>query len=72
MRTHQLVVESDNVTVWVNGNGNYFSWLLEFQFGEWELSTMYGRHQGTFPTIGKALRSIDFSLDDRDQLRRWS
>lgn len=58
MATHQLILESDHIGVL--GNGNYFSWILEFQYDEWELSTIYGRHQGTFKTIGQALRSIGY------------
>lgn len=57
-KTHNLIHYPDHVDV--IGNGNYFSWLLEYQYGEWELSTIYGRHQGTFKTIEKALRSIDY------------
>jgi hypothetical protein len=56
MRTHTLIHYHDHVAV--IGNGNYFSWILEYKFGEWDLSTIYGRHKGTFKTIGQALRSI--------------
>ena len=57
--THELIIEEKNV-VTVLGNGNYFSWLLEYEFGEWELSTIYGRRQGTFKTIGQALRKVGY------------
>lgn len=57
--THQLILEDYN-TVCVLGIGNYFSWILEFEFGEWELSTIYGRRQGTFKTIGEALRKVGY------------
>ncbi len=58
-KTHQLYC-IDEKTVYAEGIGNYFSWYLEYEYGEWELSTVYGRRQGTFKTIGQALRSIDY------------
>lgn len=60
-KTHELVIIDKN-TININGNGNYFSWLLEYEFGKWELSTAYGKRQGTFNTIGKALRHIGFKI----------
>lgn len=59
MKTHDLYMVDEN-TVAVNGRGNYFSWYLIYEFDEWELVSMYGKHQGTFKTIGKALRSVQY------------
>ena len=58
--THKLIHYPDHIAV--IGNGNYFSWILEYEFGEWELATIYGRRQGTFKTIGEALRSIGYEV----------
>jgi hypothetical protein len=56
--THQLIIEYDHICAL--GNGRYFSWIIEPSFGEWDLSTIYGRTQGTFKTLRAALDHIGF------------
>ena len=60
-RTHELYV-IDEKTIYVCGNDNYFSWYLEYEYDEWELSTCYDKRQGTFKTIGQALRSVNYEV----------
>jgi hypothetical protein len=56
--THRLIIDDNQVLAL--GEGNYFSWLIEFNCGEWDLSTIYGRMQGSFKTFAEVLKSIDY------------
>ena len=58
MQTHQLIIYDDHICAL--GNGRYFSWIIEHICGEWDLSTIYGRHQGTFKTLTDILKKIGY------------
>jgi len=58
MDTHQLIAYKDHIDIL--GNGSWFSWTIEISPDGFELSTTYGRHQGTFKTLRKALDTIGF------------
>lgn len=59
MVTHRLYDGKDHIMVL--GIGDYFSWIIEIDAdNQFILSTHYGKHQGEFPTLRKALDSIGY------------
>ena len=57
MDTHQIIKEDENQYCAL-GEGNWFSWHICLEFGEWVVSTIYGQHHGTFSSFDEALNSI--------------
>ncbi len=58
MQTHQLIVHDDHICAL--GNGLYFSWIIEYVCGEWDLSTIYGRHQCSSKSFREILKKIGY------------
>jgi len=56
--THELIVESDCICA--IGNGPYFSWIITPEYGEWQVSTIFGRRYSDHKTLVDALRSIGY------------
>ena len=59
--THKLIAYEDHIACL--GIGNYFSWIIEIEYGMFRVSTHYGKHHGEFDTLRKALRSIDYGFN---------
>jgi len=59
--THKIIIYEDHICVL--GNENYFSWIIEHICGEWDLSTIYGRIQGSFKTFREALEKTGYQED---------
>ena len=56
--THNFVVYPDHICAL--GNDNYFSWIIEKEFDEWDLSTIYGGRVGEFKTFKEVLNQIGY------------
>lgn len=58
IRTHELIFERGYMCAL--GNGNYFSWHIIPEFGEWNLFSIYGANYGSFKTLKEVLDKIGF------------
>lgn len=63
--THKLLI-SDNLITAI-GNDRYFSWIIEYSSGEWDLSTIYGRRIASYKTFEEALNKIDYKSSRESQ-----
>lgn len=57
METHQIIKETEDCYVAL-GIGNWFSWHITYEYGEWVVSSIYGKYKGTFNTFGGAIKSL--------------
>lgn len=57
METHQIIKETEDCYVAL-GIGNWFSWHITREYGEWVVSSIYGRYEDTFYTFKKAIESL--------------
>jgi len=57
METHQIIKESENCYLAL-GIGNWFSWHVVHEYGEWIVCSMYGTFGGAFKTFDDAIESL--------------
>lgn len=57
METHQIIKESEECYLAL-GIGNWFSWYIVYEYGEWIVSTIYGTYQDAFSSLDEAIESL--------------
>lgn len=55
-KTHDIIKEPDCYVAL--GRGRWFSWIITHEYGEWVVSSIYGRYYGTFPSFEGAIQSL--------------
>lgn len=56
--THILYAYEDHISVL--GMGRHFSWIIQIEYNEFVLSTIYGQYRNTYPTLRKTLDAIGY------------
>jgi hypothetical protein len=58
MKTHDLYAKPDCIAVM--GRGFNLSWIIEIEYNQFKLSTLYGHYHSTFNTLRQALDHIGY------------
>lgn len=65
MKTHNIIKQPEKNCWTFLGIRNYFSWEVFFEYGEWRLYSIFGRHYKDYKSLSQLLYFIDYSYSNQ-------